>query len=64
MPCLWQGGWRFMILEVPPNPGHSVILWSGEYKHCAGYRFIETLDLALFKNKCLPNSRYTIPRAA
>ena len=22
----WQGGWRFMILEVPFNPGHSVIL--------------------------------------
>ena len=21
----WQGGWRFMILEVPSNPGHSVI---------------------------------------
>ena len=25
-PCMWQGGWRFMILEVPSNPGHSVIL--------------------------------------
>ena len=22
-----EGGWRFMILEVPSNPGHSVILW-------------------------------------
>jgi len=22
-----QGGWRFMILEVPSNPGHSVTLW-------------------------------------
>ena len=21
---MWQGGWRFMILEVPSNPGHSV----------------------------------------
>ena len=21
-----QGGWRFMILEVPSNPGHSVTL--------------------------------------
>ena len=21
-----MGGWRFMILEVPSNPGHSVIL--------------------------------------
>ena len=21
------GGWRFMILEVLSNPGHSVILW-------------------------------------
>ena len=26
-PCLWREGWRFMILEVPSNPGHSVILW-------------------------------------
>jgi len=26
-PCLWQGGWSFMILEVPSNLGHSVILW-------------------------------------
>jgi len=24
--CLWQRGWRFMILEVPFNLGHSVIL--------------------------------------
>ena len=24
--CLWQGDWIFMILEVPSNPGHSVIL--------------------------------------
>ena len=24
-PCLWWGNWRFMILEVPSNPGHSVI---------------------------------------
>jgi len=23
-PACWQGGWRFMILEVPSNPGHSV----------------------------------------
>ena len=22
----WQGGWRFMIPEVPSNPGRSVIL--------------------------------------
>ena len=27
-PCLRQGGWSFMILEVPSNPSHSVmILW-------------------------------------
>ena len=25
-PCLWQGGWSFMILEVPSKLGHSVIL--------------------------------------
>uniref|UniRef100_A0A8C9EX82 Uncharacterized protein n=1 Tax=Pavo cristatus TaxID=9049 RepID=A0A8C9EX82_PAVCR len=24
-PCLWWGGWSFMILQVPSNPGHSVI---------------------------------------
>ena len=23
----WQGGWRFMILDVPSNPAHPVILW-------------------------------------
>ena len=23
---VWPGGWRFMIVEVPSNPGHSVIL--------------------------------------
>ena len=22
----WQGGWSFMILEVPSNPGHSLIV--------------------------------------
>lgn len=26
-PCLWQGGWNLMILEVSPNPSHSLILW-------------------------------------
>ena len=25
-PARQGGGWRFMILEVPSNPGHSVIL--------------------------------------
>ena len=29
-PCLWQGVWRFMIFEVPSNPGHSLILWWGK----------------------------------
>ena len=24
--CLQQGDWNLMILEVPSNPGHSVIL--------------------------------------
>jgi len=27
-PCLWQAGWSFVILEVPSNLSHSVILWS------------------------------------
>ena len=26
-PCLWQGSWSLMILRVPSNPSHSVILW-------------------------------------
>ena len=26
-PAWGRRGWRFMILEVPSNPGHSVILW-------------------------------------
>ena len=25
-PCLWHRGWSFMILEVPSNPSHSMIL--------------------------------------
>ena len=25
-PSMCHGGWRFMILEVPSNPGHSMIL--------------------------------------
>ena len=25
-PCLWQGGWSLMILQVPSNPSHSMIL--------------------------------------
>ena len=25
-PCLWWGDWRFMILEVPFNPSHSMII--------------------------------------
>ena len=24
-PCLQQGGWSFVILEVPSNPSHSMI---------------------------------------
>mgnify|MGYP001853466558 CR=1 FL=1 len=27
-PCLRQGGWSLMILEVPSNPSHSMILWT------------------------------------
>ena len=26
-PLLWQGGWNLMILEVPSNLSHSMILW-------------------------------------
>ena len=25
-PCLWQEGWSLMILEVPSNPSHSVVI--------------------------------------
>ena len=30
--CMWQGGWSFVILEFPSNPGHSMILqsWNSE----------------------------------
>ena len=31
-PCLWQGGWSLMILEVPSNPSHSMILWNMRVK--------------------------------
>ena len=30
LPCLGQGGWNLMILEVPSNPSHSMILREGE----------------------------------
>ena len=33
-----QGGWRFMILEVPSNPGHSVILWDMTFKTHSHHR--------------------------
>ena len=26
-PCLRQGGWSLMVLEVPSNPSRSMILW-------------------------------------
>jgi len=26
-PCLLQGGWNLMILEVPSNPSHPIIVW-------------------------------------
>jgi len=26
-PYLWQGGWNLMVLGVPSNPSHSMILW-------------------------------------
>jgi len=26
-PCLWRGGWSFMILVVHSNPSHSMIVW-------------------------------------
>ena len=26
-PCLWQGGWNLMILGVPSNSSHSMMLW-------------------------------------
>ena len=32
-PCLRQGGWSLMILEIPSNPSHSMILW-----HCASWK--------------------------
>ena len=25
-PCLWQGGWKLMILGVPSNPSYSMII--------------------------------------
>ena len=25
-PCVWWGGWSFIILEVPPNTHHSMVL--------------------------------------
>ena len=25
-PCLWQGGWKLMVLADPSNPGCSLVL--------------------------------------
>jgi len=32
--CLCQWGWNFMILGVPSNPSHFMILWSWLFKYC------------------------------
>jgi len=37
-PCLWQGDWNLMILEVPSNPSHSMILLFYEYCKSAHYQ--------------------------
>ena len=29
-PCLRCWGWRFIVLEVPSNPGHSAIVLTGQ----------------------------------
>jgi len=31
--CLWQGGWNLVILGIPSNPSHSMILWSSTRKN-------------------------------
>ena len=46
-PCLWQGVWRFMILEVPSNPGHSVILYL--YDTLTSFSLIESWNCLRLK---------------
>jgi len=35
-PCMRQRGWSLMILEVPSNPSHSMILWAVALKWICG----------------------------
>ena len=32
-PCVWEGGWSLMIIEVPSNPSHSMILQGTQNPH-------------------------------
>jgi len=34
-PCSWQGGWNQMSFKVPPNPNHSMSLWSSAGSGCS-----------------------------
>ena len=45
-----QAGWRFMILEVPSNPGHSVIL-------CDSIIRRQTLIVPTLHRKIKPNKK-------
>ena len=51
-PCLWQGGWNLMILGVPSNPSHWVILWfdGGE---ASWSRWMSLLNLSVISYKAL-----------
>lgn len=45
-PCMQQGNWSLMILEVSSNPSHSIILWfqaadqSGSLTSCRGFEWM------------------------
>jgi len=65
-PCLWWGGWSFRILEVPSNPGDSVI--DSAPQQAAGYsRALTTLHGCSPSQRPLPAikcSMETLPEVA
>ena len=50
-PCLPQAGWSLMILEVPSNPSHSMILWKGDFRSFVLIIFNEVDSKSRFKKK-------------
>ena len=62
-PCLWQGGWRFMIHEVSSNPSHSVILWKYRSIWVANKVAVNAQARVSIQNKVRECTRGITPKA-